>query len=208
MENEENVDCYISWSKNITYHSPHQRKSNSPVPGHDQSSPLLCWCLMISHVSSLLFHSLTYILGQHLSQEQPNPLLSCHRSLRLCSVMKLSVLIESYWGLAGRTAAPWLGSAFERSWADLMVLWTQQRPLPVASGQKTGAGSGLHRLPLRFLTLGWWRQKSETWSPYSWDVPASRGMRFCDILCNCWPSHSQLHSIDWCSCVTHCTEGF
>lgn len=137
----------ISWSKNVMCHSPHQKKSNSLVPEHVLSAHQLCK-LLISQLSSLLLHSLTYVLGCHLPVWQPNQLLSHHCSLCLCSVMKMSVLMENYWGLVVQTAALWLGFVFEKSWAELMILWTQQQPLPAVYGQRRVAGPGFGRLPL------------------------------------------------------------
>ena len=198
-------DHYISQSTNIRCHSPHQRKSSSLVPGHDQSSPLLWWRLVIHQVFSHLRHSL---YSWHLSVQQPNPLLSCQCSLSLCSVMKIFVLTENNWGLAGQTAAPWWGSGFERSWAEQMVLWTQRQPPPAAFGQRRGAGPGLHIQPLRFLASVQWGQGSVIPSQNSRGVPASHWLRFCEILSSCWLSHSQLHSTDCCPHVTHCAEIF
>lgn len=166
--------------------TPHQKKSNCLVPEHEMSSPLLSQYWMFSPVSSLLFYSLSHVLGPHLSVPHQIPLLPPHRSLWvlhcLCSGLKIFVRKAYYWGSAGQTAEPWLGSAFEGHLADLTVLWTQQKPPPTVYGQRRGAGPGLHRLHLKSLRLGWWGQGFETWSPNDWEGYVSQWLRFWDIL--------------------------
>lgn len=192
----------------ITCQTPHHQKSNSLVPGHDLSSPLLSHCWMISQVSSLLLHSLTYGLGRYFSVQRQIPSLPHHHSLGLCSGLTRFAVVKLLQGLAGRTAAPWLGSESGRSLAGPTALWTQQWPPPALYGQRRGAGPGLHRLPLRFLRSGWWVQGFETWSPNVLQVPVSQVLRFCNILSNCWWSHSHFHSAGCYHRVTHRSEAF
>ena len=175
--------CLMIYS--ITCHTPHQRKSNSLIPGGDQCSPLLCTSSRISQVSSLLLHTLTYVHGRHLSVRKPNPVLSRHLSLCLCSVMKRFDLTGNYRGLAGLTAVPWLDSVFERSWAEPTALWTQRWPLPAVCGQRRAAGPGLRRLSLRFLTSACGGQGFDVWPLNIWAVSPSWWLRFGDILSGC-----------------------
>ena len=194
LKEHKNVNYYVCLMiYNITCPPPHQRKSNSLIPGGDLCSP---------QVSSLLLHTRTYVPGRLLSVRRPNPPLSRHLSLCLCSGMNMFDLTGSYWGLAGLTAGPWLGSVCETSWAEPTALWTQRWPLPAGCGQRRAAGPGLGRLSLRVLTPGWWGRG------HIWEVSPSRGLRFGDILSGCEPSQVQLHSTDCCPHVTHCTEGF
>lgn len=172
--------------------SPHQKKSNSQVPEHGLYAPLWFLCL-----SSLLLHSLTFVLCQHLN-------LPLHCSLCICSAM--FALEHSYWGLGVQTAAPLRGFVFEKSQAERMVLWTQQQPLRAVCDQMRGAGPGLHWRPLRFQICDKWGQGFEIWSLNGWEGPVHQWVRSCNNLSNYWLNYSHLHST--CLHVRNCTVTF